>query len=76
MKYCTNLDKGDYGGTQKDYLWHSSDSSVVSVNAMGVVHAGRPGKAVIKVVAIVDLLNYDEVQLREWLCLLNAGKHV
>lgn len=55
--------KGGCGETPKDYQWHSSDSGVLSVSASGVFQARRPGRAIIRVVAIVDLLNYDEVAI-------------
>ncbi|KAK4272113.1 hypothetical protein QN277_020709 [Acacia crassicarpa] len=44
-----------------DYKWLSSDASIVSVSALGVVQARRPGKATIKLLSIHDSLNYDEV---------------
>lgn len=44
-----------------DYKWFSSDMTTVSVSALGVVQAKKPGKATIKVVSIFDPINYDEV---------------
>ncbi|XP_054801518.1 nuclear pore complex protein GP210 [Prosopis cineraria] len=44
-----------------DYKWLSTDTSIVSVSAVGVVQARKPGKATIKVLSIYDSLNYDEV---------------
>lgn len=55
--------KGGCGEMPKDYQWHSSDSGVLSVSASGVFQARRPGRAIIRVVAIVDLLNYDEMEV-------------
>ncbi|OMO59291.1 Bacterial Ig-like, group 2 [Corchorus capsularis] len=54
------------GGCAKassDYKWFSSDTSVVSVTAYGVVQAKKPGKALVKVVSSFDSFNYDEVMV-------------
>lgn len=44
-----------------DYKWFSSDITVISVTAYGVVQAKKPGKATVKVVSSFDSFNYDEV---------------
>nr|XP_016476217.1 PREDICTED: nuclear pore complex protein GP210-like [Nicotiana tabacum] len=44
-----------------DYRWFSSDMSIVSVSASGIVQAKRPGKVTIKAVSVFDSLNYDEI---------------
>lgn len=44
-----------------DYKWFSSDMTVVSITAYGVVQAKKPGKATVKVVSSFDSFNYDEV---------------
>ncbi|XP_022740410.1 nuclear pore complex protein GP210 isoform X3 [Durio zibethinus] len=52
------------GGCAKaasDYKWFSSDMTVVSITAYGVVQAKKPGKATVKVVSSFDSFNYDEV---------------
>ncbi|XP_007031576.2 PREDICTED: nuclear pore complex protein GP210 [Theobroma cacao] len=52
------------GGCAKassDYKWFSSDMTVVSFTAYGVVQAKKPGKATVKVVSSFDSFNYDEV---------------
>ncbi|XVF14043.1 hypothetical protein REPUB_Repub09cG0022600 [Reevesia pubescens] len=52
------------GGCAKassDYKWFSSDVTVISVTAYGVVQAKKPGKATVKVVSSFDSFNYDEV---------------
>lgn len=46
-----------------DYKWFSSDMSIVSVSAHGIIQSKRPGKAIIKVVSIFDSFNYDEVKI-------------
>ena len=54
----------NYPGCAKastDYKWYSSDMSIVSVSASGVVQAKKPGKATIKVLSIFESFNYDEV---------------
>ncbi|KAE8694382.1 GP210 protein [Hibiscus syriacus] len=54
------------GGCAKassDYKWFSSDITVVSVTAYGVVQAKKPGKATVKVVSSFDSFNYDEVMV-------------
>ncbi|KAK8586935.1 hypothetical protein V6N12_021454 [Hibiscus sabdariffa] len=54
------------GGCAKassDYKWFSSDITVVSVTAYGVVQAKKPGKATVKVVSSFDSFNYDEVMI-------------
>nr|KJB33844.1 hypothetical protein B456_006G033800 [Gossypium raimondii] len=51
------------GGCAKessDYKWFSSDITVISVTAYGVVQAKKPGKATVKVVSSFDSFNYDE----------------
>ncbi|XP_047338499.1 nuclear pore complex protein GP210 [Impatiens glandulifera] len=52
---------GGCGKVASDYKWFSSDVDIVSVSAYGVLQAKKPGKAVIKVVSIIDQLNFDEV---------------
>lgn len=52
---------GGCAKTPADYRWISSDASVLSVSATGVVQAKRPGKAIVKVISIFDSLNFDEV---------------
>ncbi|KAK4603548.1 hypothetical protein RGQ29_012174 [Quercus rubra] len=52
------------GGCAKassDYKWFSSDTATVSVSALGIVQAKKPGKATVKVISVFDALNYDEV---------------
>ncbi|KAJ8750145.1 hypothetical protein K2173_014060 [Erythroxylum novogranatense] len=52
------------GGCAKassDYKWVSSDLSVLSVSASGVVQAKNPGEATIRVVSTFDVFNFDEV---------------
>ncbi|EXC20346.1 hypothetical protein L484_020567 [Morus notabilis] len=52
------------GGCAKasnDYKWFSSDMSIISVSASGVVQAKKPGKATIRVLSVFDSFNYDEV---------------
>ncbi|XVE67869.1 hypothetical protein DITRI_Ditri09bG0022500 [Diplodiscus trichospermus] len=52
------------GGCAKassDYKWFSSDATVISVTAYGVVQAKKPGKVAVKVVSSFDSFNYDEV---------------
>ncbi|XP_010528227.1 PREDICTED: nuclear pore complex protein GP210 [Tarenaya hassleriana] len=52
------------GGCAKasgDFKWSSSDMSIVSVSAYGIIQAKRPGKAIVKVLSIFDSLNFDEV---------------
>ncbi|TYI63709.1 hypothetical protein E1A91_D09G035200v1 [Gossypium mustelinum] len=54
------------GGCAKDssdYKWFSSDITVISVTAYGVVQAKKPGKATVKVVSSFDSFNYDEVMI-------------
>lgn len=51
--------------TPADYRWLSSDNSILSVSAMGVVLAKRPGKATVKVTSIFDDLNFAEVKFFE-----------
>ncbi|KAL2939116.1 hypothetical protein RDABS01_022565 [Bienertia sinuspersici] len=55
---------GGCANTPADYRWLSSDSSIVSVSATGVIQAKRPGKVAIKVVSIFDNLNFDEASLK------------
>ncbi|KAL0377391.1 UNVERIFIED_CONTAM: Nuclear pore complex protein [Sesamum radiatum] len=47
--------------SSSDYKWFSSDMTVASVSASGIVQAKRPGKATITAVSIFDSLNYDEM---------------
>lgn len=54
---------GGCAKTSGDYRWFSSDSSILSVSAMGVVQAKRPGKAIVKVLSVYDGLNFDEVAI-------------
>lgn len=51
--------------TPADYRWLSSDNSILSVSAMGVVLAKRPGKATVKVASVFDDLNFAEVKIFE-----------
>lgn len=46
-----------------DYKWFSSDVTVVSISALGIIQAKKPGKATIRVASIYDPFNYDEVTL-------------
>lgn len=44
-----------------DYKWFTSDMSILSVSAFGIIQAKRPGIATVKVVSTFDSENYDEV---------------
>ena len=46
-----------------DYKWFTSDMSILSVSAYGIIQAKRPGIATVKVVSTFDSQNFDEVQL-------------
>ncbi|XP_016903284.2 nuclear pore complex protein GP210 isoform X1 [Cucumis melo] len=52
---------GGCAKTSSDYKWFSSDISVVTVSASGVVQAKKSGKATVKVLSIFDSSNFDEV---------------
>ncbi|XP_057530542.1 nuclear pore complex protein GP210 isoform X2 [Amaranthus tricolor] len=54
---------GGCARTPADYRWLSSDNSILSVSAMGVVLAKRPGKATVKVASVFDDLNFAEVSI-------------
>lgn len=45
----------------EDFMWLSSDEAVVSVSTSGLLRTNNPGRAVIKVVSVLDSFNYDEV---------------
>ncbi|KAL0662458.1 hypothetical protein Bca4012_099295 [Brassica carinata] len=52
------------GGCAKassDYKWFTSDVSILSVSAYGIIQAKRPGIATVKVVSTFDSQNFDEV---------------
>ncbi|KAG7544003.1 Bacterial Ig-like group 2 [Arabidopsis thaliana x Arabidopsis arenosa] len=52
------------GGCAKassDYKWFTSDMSILSVSAYGIIQAKRPGIATVKVVSTFDSQNFDEV---------------
>uniref|UniRef100_A0A1J3FQQ1 BIG2 domain-containing protein n=1 Tax=Noccaea caerulescens TaxID=107243 RepID=A0A1J3FQQ1_NOCCA len=52
------------GGCAKassDYKWFTSDMSILSVSAYGIIQAKRPGIATVKVVSAFDSQNFDEV---------------
>ncbi|CAD5333574.1 unnamed protein product [Arabidopsis thaliana] len=52
------------GGCAKassDYKWFTSDISILSVSAYGIIQAKRPGIATVKVVSTFDSQNFDEV---------------
>ncbi|XP_020868269.1 nuclear pore complex protein GP210 [Arabidopsis lyrata subsp. lyrata] len=52
------------GGCAKassDYKWFTSDMSIFSVSAYGIIQAKRPGIATVKVVSTFDSQNFDEV---------------
>ncbi|EOA18977.1 hypothetical protein CARUB_v10007615mg [Capsella rubella] len=54
------------GGCAKassDYKWFTSDMSILSVSAYGIIQAKRPGIATVKVVSTFDSQNYDEVSV-------------
>lgn len=44
-----------------DYKWFTSDMSILSVSAYGIIQAKRPGIATVKVVSTFDSQNFDEV---------------
>ena len=46
-----------------DYKWFTSDVSILSVSAYGIIQAKRPGIATVKVVSTFDSQNFDEVRL-------------
>ncbi|XP_022934341.1 nuclear pore complex protein GP210 isoform X2 [Cucurbita moschata] len=52
---------GGCAKTLSDYKWFSSDISVVTVSASGIVQAKKFGKATVKVLSIFDSSNFDEV---------------
>ncbi|XP_022152143.1 nuclear pore complex protein GP210 isoform X1 [Momordica charantia] len=52
---------GGCAKTSSDYKWFSTDRTVVTVSASGVVQAKKTGKATVKVQSIFDSSNYDEV---------------
>lgn len=52
---------GGCAKTSSGYKWLSSDAATVLVSASGVVQAKKPGKAIVKVLSVYDVLNYDEV---------------
>ncbi|XP_038715182.1 nuclear pore complex protein GP210 isoform X2 [Tripterygium wilfordii] len=52
---------GGCAKTSSDYKWFSSDMTIVSISASGVLQAMKPGKVTIKAVSIFDPLNLDEV---------------
>ncbi|XP_021760201.1 nuclear pore complex protein GP210-like isoform X1 [Chenopodium quinoa] len=54
---------GGCANSPADYRWLSSDNSILSVSATGVVQAKRLGKATVKAVSIFDDLNFDEVHI-------------
>ena len=55
------------GKTLDDYKLFSSDEDVASVSDSRIVHAKKPGQAVIRVVSAFDFLNFDEVCLSNFL---------
>ncbi|KAG8634965.1 hypothetical protein MANES_17G112100v8 [Manihot esculenta] len=52
---------GGCAQVSSDYKWFSSDVTVVSISASGIIQAKKPGKATIRVASICDPFNYDEV---------------
>uniref|UniRef100_K3ZPX0 BIG2 domain-containing protein n=1 Tax=Setaria italica TaxID=4555 RepID=K3ZPX0_SETIT len=52
---------GGCGKTLDDYKLFSSDEDVASVSDSRIVHAKKPGQAVIRVVSAFDFLNFDEI---------------
>ncbi|EPS63976.1 hypothetical protein M569_10806, partial [Genlisea aurea] len=54
---------GGCGISSSDYKWISSDTTIASVSASGILQAKRPGTATLKVVSIFDPLNYDETDI-------------
>ncbi|KAL5718155.1 hypothetical protein ACHQM5_011091 [Ranunculus cassubicifolius] len=50
--------------TSIGYKWFSSDMSIVSISASGIVQAKKPGQVTIKVVSAYDALNYDQVDVK------------
>lgn len=44
-----------------DYKWFTSDMTILSVSAYGIIQAKRPGIATVKVVSTFDSQNFDEV---------------
>ncbi|KAF8692700.1 hypothetical protein HU200_039534 [Digitaria exilis] len=52
---------GGCGKTLDDYKLISSDEDVASVSDSRIVHAKKPGQAVIRVVSAFDFLNFDEI---------------
>lgn len=62
MVGCFNHESG-CGEKAADFWWSSSTPTIATVDAQGVVRSQGLGKAVIRVSAVRDSLNFDEVSL-------------